>query len=58
LSAACSNGTDALKVGVEAAFGDIVGVADVAAHHGFFSTDFTHFRHDGTLLDIDVQKYH
>jgi hypothetical protein len=56
LSAACSNGTDALKVGVEAAFGDIVGVADVAAHHGFFPADCTHFRHDETLLDIYIQK--
>jgi hypothetical protein len=31
-----------LKIGIESAFGDIVGVTDIVAHHGFFSAYFTY----------------
>jgi hypothetical protein len=36
---------DALKIGVEASFGDIMGMTDVAADQRFFSTNFTHLGH-------------
>jgi hypothetical protein len=36
------NGSHPLQVGVEAALVHIMGVADVAADHGLFSTHFTH----------------
>jgi hypothetical protein len=48
--AAFGKRTDSLEVGVEAAFGDIVGMADVAAHHGFFPANSAHLGHDSTLL--------
>ena len=35
-----------LKIRIEAALGKIVGVADVMAYHGFFTTYFTYLRHD------------
>ena len=38
-------GSDPLKVGVEATFRHIMGVAHVAPDHWLFSADFTHFRH-------------
>jgi hypothetical protein len=48
--AAFGKRADSLKVGVEAALGDIVGMADVAAHHGSFPANRTHLGHDGILL--------
>jgi hypothetical protein len=47
---------DALKVGVEAAFGHVVGMADAAAHDRFFSADCTHLGHGGTLLVTEIHN--
>ena len=46
LDSAVCNGAYTLQIRVESAFGDIVSVTDIAAHHRFFAAYFTHFRHD------------
>jgi len=35
-----------LKVRVEPTFGNVVGVADITADHGFFSTNFANLGHN------------
>jgi hypothetical protein len=42
--------TDSLKIRIEPAFGDIMGVADIAADHGLFPADFALFGHDELLM--------
>jgi hypothetical protein len=42
---AVGESADALKIGVEASFGYVMGMADIAADHRFFSANFTHFGH-------------
>jgi hypothetical protein len=34
---------NALQIGVETPFGDVMGMADVATHHGFLAAYRTHF---------------
>jgi hypothetical protein len=35
----------ALQIGIKSALGQIVCMADIVAHHWFFATYFTYFRH-------------
>jgi hypothetical protein len=42
----CLQRADTLQIGVETTLGDIMGMADVAAHHWFFATYCTHLGHD------------
>jgi hypothetical protein len=53
---AVAKGPDALKVGIEAAFVHVVGMADAAAHHRFFPADGTHLGHCGTLLVTEINE--
>jgi hypothetical protein len=46
LNPAVVQGTNPLKVRIESAFGDVVGMADIAADHGFFSANFTNHGHN------------
>jgi hypothetical protein len=39
---AVSDGFYPLKIGIETTLVDVMGVADMAANHGLFSTQFTH----------------
>ena len=43
LYTALVHGPDLLQVRLETAFGDIVRVTDIAAHHRLFAADFTYF---------------
>jgi hypothetical protein len=45
---AIAHGTHLLKVGVETAFGNIVGMADIIANHRLFAAYFTHSGHSDT----------
>ena len=45
LRATVAQSSDALQIGIESAFIHVVGVADIVAHHWFFSTNFTYFGH-------------
>ena len=45
LNPAVFQGAHTLKIRVEPAFGDIVGMADIAADHGLFSANFTDHGH-------------
>jgi hypothetical protein len=39
------HGPHTLQVGIKAAFIDVMGVADIIAHHGLLSAYLAHFRH-------------
>ena len=45
LNPALMKGANILQIGLETAFGHIVGVAHVAAHHRLLSTNFTYSCH-------------
>jgi hypothetical protein len=54
LQAPVAHGPDALKIGIEAALVDIVGMADIIAHHGFLATDCTYLCHILTPDDSNL----
>jgi hypothetical protein len=46
LNSAFIQGTNPLKVRVEPALGDVVGMADITTDHGFLSANFTNLGHN------------
>ena len=49
-------GPDALQVGIETAFINIVSVAHIVAYHGFFSTNFTYLCHNMLHVILDFNQ--
>ena len=56
--AAVLHGTYPLQVGIKPPFGDIMGMADVTSHHGFFAAYTTHRRHIRNLLHTIRTQVH
>jgi len=45
-----------LKIGVEPAFGDVVGMTDITADHGFLSANFTNLGHNRISIFLENHK--
>jgi len=48
LDRSLAEGPDLAQIGLPAAFGMVVGVADVMAHYGALAADVTHIGHDSS----------
>jgi len=49
-NSALIHGPHALQIGVEAAFVDVMSVADIISHKRLFAANFAHSGHDPILL--------
>jgi hypothetical protein len=56
LGSSVHSGAHALQVRLETSFGNIMGMADVAAYHRFFSADFTYFSRRSVSACVKVGR--